>query len=51
VGTDEVAQLALERLCFTGQLADAFDLLAGDADPLGLRQRSQAAIDALQLAG
>ncbi len=44
VRTDEVAQLALERLGFAGQRCDAFDLFAGDADPRGLRHRSEAAV-------
>jgi hypothetical protein len=36
VQADEVAQLALERLGFAGQHADAFDLFARDAHPLAL---------------
>jgi hypothetical protein len=50
VCTDEVAQLALEGLSFTGQRADALDLLSGDTNPSSLRQRSEAAGDALELA-
>lgn len=49
--TDEIAQLALERLGFPGQRGDALDLLASDANPDRLWQRSEPAGDALQLAG
>jgi hypothetical protein len=36
---DKVTQLALERLGFAGQHGDALDLLVGDTNPCGLRQR------------
>jgi|SRR5579863_5103940 len=48
---DEVTQLALQRLGFPGQRGDALDLLASDANPRGLWQRSEPTGDALQLAG
>lgn len=48
---DEVAQLALERLGFPRQRSDALDLLASDANPGCLWQRSEPPGDALQLAG
>jgi hypothetical protein len=47
MNTDEVAQLALERLGFACQRRDALDLLARHADTSSLRHRSQPAGDAL----
>jgi hypothetical protein len=44
VRTDDVAQVALERLGFAGQRGYALDLLAGDADPGRLWQYSEPSV-------